>query len=833
MHNEKEIHIIFNPGKGEVGLRSITAVVGDRVGAMPKATRRGYSFAGWYTYPEGAGAPSDGHDGRITAEDTVDERFDDDIILYAHWQKVSKKAKKMPALNSLKKPITALIIAAVVLVAALIFVNYIVDIYTFVDEDGVEYTIKKNKGVYALYYDGSICDVNDEGYYQTNLGTLVDVDGETGEYEIYAVVDTDGTEELGFSRRVLMFKQLTYDMSSTKDLSKVIEKIEISNEHGEIVFNRGENNRFVIEGFESTLFSDETFAALANGCGYTISTQRLESPVRLEDGSIDLSEYGLVAETRTRIEYPEGEESKDTENDIDIPTHGDREDGVEVEYEYVPAKYTVTTMTGDKYTVILGDATVSGASYYAMYEGRDTVYILSGANLEKGALAPIESIVTPMIAYPTSMNNYFNVEDFTYRSDIDYTAIYMELFEKVLDIDRDTLLDLSEEELEEYQARYDEAIEKMDDEEYGKIYDEAFINNSNLITKFSFIPNDERENILDSKIPYKMSSDYMKGYFPNSDNIGQVLQLLYSMTFVEVIKLAPTDEDLIEYGLDEAAHVIKYTFLEETKEANGDTKVNKIFNHIEISEKKDGIYYAYSPNYDMIVAVSESQMPYLEWDDIDWYQREYFNASILHLNSIKLESPSFSVNFELDNSASLRDENGNIDEEAVKAGNDDKLKIYADGKLVDYNIMMTRPSGKTKLEHSNYNFKRFYTALMTASLEGTCELSEEEMAALRATPESECRIKLTISIDDGDYITKDENGNPTREKNSRCLVIRCYQYTERKAYLTIEELDSPDSPSNPENAQGKFYVLSSFCDKLVADAQRYLNEVEINASSKN
>ena len=73
MHNEKEIHIIFNPGKGEVGLRSITAVVGDRVGAMPKATRRGYSFAGWYTYPEGASSPSDGHDGRITAEDTVDE----------------------------------------------------------------------------------------------------------------------------------------------------------------------------------------------------------------------------------------------------------------------------------------------------------------------------------------------------------------------------------------------------------------------------------------------------------------------------------------------------------------------------------------------------------------------------------------------------------------------------------------------------------------------------------------------------------------------------------------------------------------------------------------
>ena len=40
----QEFQLIFDPGKGSVTLSRITAVIGDRVGAMPKAVRKGYIF---------------------------------------------------------------------------------------------------------------------------------------------------------------------------------------------------------------------------------------------------------------------------------------------------------------------------------------------------------------------------------------------------------------------------------------------------------------------------------------------------------------------------------------------------------------------------------------------------------------------------------------------------------------------------------------------------------------------------------------------------------------------------------------------------------------------
>ena len=65
---DKEIQLIFDPGKGSVNLHSVTAIEGDRVGAIPTPTRRGYIFGGWYTRPDGKGQ-------RITAETTADESF--------------------------------------------------------------------------------------------------------------------------------------------------------------------------------------------------------------------------------------------------------------------------------------------------------------------------------------------------------------------------------------------------------------------------------------------------------------------------------------------------------------------------------------------------------------------------------------------------------------------------------------------------------------------------------------------------------------------------------------------------------------------------------------
>ena len=100
------------------------------------------------------------------------------------------------------------------------------------------------------------------------------------------------------------------------------------------------------------------------------------------------------------------------------------------------------------------------------------------------------------------------------------------------------------------------------------------------------------------------------------------------------------------------------------------------------------------------------------------------------------------------------------------------------------------------------------------------DLTAEEMAAFRETPDGECLLKITINADDG----KGETAN---------IVYRFYRYTERKAYMTVEVLDSPTDSGSPEHGQGVFYVLRSFCDKLVADAYRFMEGTEIVVDSKN
>ena len=796
----QEIQLIFDPGKGGiVPLSRITAIVGDRVGAMPKPTRKGHIFAGWYLSPNGD--PRDPAAIRITAETTLDLTVlggaSEEATLVAKWEKpVAKSAvTQKTSLGTQKKAIAVLIVVAMMLALALGVVSFIVDIYGYEDLDGTEYTIKKKKGEYGLYLDGEICDVNKDGYYLTRLGTQLDVDPETGEYEIYAVVDTEGTEVVGVSQRVLMFKQLTYDQSSTTDASRVIKSYEIHNQNGSFTLERGDGNRFTVKDHPQAVLVDQLFAQLSNGCGYTISMQRLENPVRLPDGSIDYSEYGLAPEVR--VEKDEnGKEKLDG-------------DGNPVTYDYTPTWYTVTTMTNEAYTVTLGDATVSGAGYYARYADRDTVYVLSSTNLDAAVLQPIEALITPMMVYPMTLNTYFQVTNFTYHTDIDHDAISLGMLLEVAELDADDIKpDENGEYSEEIKAQLEEAAKKiaeMEEAAFAKMYNRYFEAHARLVTKFSFIDMDERTDTLYSSLPYQMSSDYMAGYLPNSDNIGTVLQSLYSMTFDGVAVLGPTDEDLEKYGLDYPAHTFSFVYK--------DGEDQEWSNYFSISEKtEDGMYYGYSEIYDMIVRIPESQATYLEWEEIDWYEREYFLFNIAHVQQIKLEGAGMDspVVFTMDNSKS--DQSNGV--------NSEKMEVYANGQLMDYTLTVTKPSGSQATETSLYNFKRFYQALLTASMEGNAELTEEEMQAFRETPDGECYLKITIHADDGKGETAD-------------LVYRFYRYTERKAYFTVEVLDGAVDSNTPENGQGTFYVLRSFCDKLVADAYRFMEGTEITVNSKN
>ena len=115
---EKEIQLIFDPGKGSVDIQSIHAYRGDRIGTLPKPQRRGYVFKGWYTQPQASAEDAL----RISSETVVDELISDGMTLYAYWEAPTKatRAKKVQnkksSLSTQKKAVWITAILTVLLI---------------------------------------------------------------------------------------------------------------------------------------------------------------------------------------------------------------------------------------------------------------------------------------------------------------------------------------------------------------------------------------------------------------------------------------------------------------------------------------------------------------------------------------------------------------------------------------------------------------------------------------------------------------------------------------------------------------------------------------------
>ena len=957
-----------------------------------------------------------------------------------------------------------LVLAVILLGVALFAVGRIVANIPieFVDpNDDTLYYIKKVDGAYALYtQSGEKCATTEDGYYITAYGTLVQVDAKTGEY----LVD---------SGRELIFPQLYYDVYNELGMtaypdSKIINRIDVQNIHGSYAFLRKELNTFILEGYPDVKFTPEAFAYLTNACAYPLSVMKLENPVRLPNGQIDLSEYGLCEEIRTRVE-----------------TNGD---GVqtESEYDYFPAKATLTVKSGEAYTLYFGDATISGTSFYAKYEGKDDVFILAGEGISKYITQSIESVISPSIVYPMNSTDYVCVKDFIIYSNIDYEKIDALMSEKFPNFDMNTA---TEEQIKEY----------------DRYYSEVFDSQSKKDCHFSFQDIDERKNSIYASLPFVSFLDYSEGYYINSSNASLMLQDLYDTNFVSTEKLSPSADDIEKYGLKNPYRIITYTYYYTEKDSEGKSREVEVFNKVYVSKQnKDGSYYAYSDMYDMIVCVDESSFEFLSWNELDWYDPSYMQFYIHHVTDMTFESSGRDIHFTLDSSQTLdgsyfpisgstfddgldnsyeikneggkyqlhangkpltpiynqdflimgipftagsaessdylfsevihtdtdgdgssdtymcyyynitfnsetgkyclyatvaasdgqgktvtsaerimanpsyssdcfitagfsqyaflvpkdsaagdalngvysrqgsgqwivadifitadgkyvlvtpnsgewarlsavandiyvadadtskltssgynytaggivetvytntgkeisfnsetgkfelydrasktrvnakKDEvapgiwcNGDfyltlssdlvtVNEETGDAGllkfaisSKYLASVYANGKELDYTFDKTDSLGNTEQKLAIYNFQQLYSALLYGSFEGVCELSEEEMAALRelddfSGADDRCMLKLTVSA-------KDMKGN------SKILVYRFYRISERKAYITIEALGSPDAQSSSKNGYGSFYVLSSYVEKLISDANKVLSGTPVDANSK-
>jgi hypothetical protein len=129
-----------------------------------------------------------------------------------------------------------------------------------------------------------------------------------------------------------------------------------------------------------------------------------------------------------------------------------------------------------------------------------------------------------------------------------------------------------------------------------------------------------------------------------------------------------------------------------------------------------------------------------------------------------------------------------------------------DGTTVEVNadtIVIEKPNGDkiTYIRYGTTLFRNLYETLMSTNIEGAYTMSAEEEAALIADP-SKLLMSVTVKT-----IYDTEN------------VYKLYSLTSRKAYLTI-------------NGNGGFYVNATRVQKILNDVERFMNNQQIDHSSK-
>ncbi len=834
------INVMLDAARGTVAVTSRETECGKPIGTLPKPTRKGYAFVGWYL-----------------GDELVDEgyvpQFQDDITLIARWEKRAGE-KKMTSLRRQKIMVAILLTVAVLLIAALVLVNHIVTIYPVVDEYQTEdgsiaeqtYYLRKKNGAYGMYRkDGSAVDKNDDGYYLADSGNQYSVDPETGKCELFAAVDYDPTkgEILEHSvNRVLMFGQIK---------QSDVYSIEVSNAHGGYRIYRNEKGDVKIEGFEDSMieYNGELYASLCVSCGYTLSKERLDlnSPnaPRNPDGSIDLAAYGLV--------------DRYDENGKLIS----------------PATYTITKarFEGDKcypsetsYTVIVGDATPAKNGYYAMLEGREGAIYVLDPMMEDATLQPLEALVTPRVTYPMPLTTIMRIQNFSLIHFDSFLGTEnleegnprpIVMFSYVpLDSRTDTLYTTtpyaSEMEFMEGYAIHDETVSDM----LMKFYELEILRCVSLgLTeeKMKQYGLDENVHWLYFESPMESNSD--TSYIQNAMVISQktekgtyyVASYLYDM-IVEI------DQHYLSFLELEQKNWYEQYFISQNiayvdymkMEINGKTYEFTMDNSLTYT------YYIASDGTPTLVNFTKGTLHKNKNDGRYGFQPMGENK-VYDIHYVDFENGTFKA--KSDQTIYMVG-----DKELILETDASNMFVYCEQynnpnnpenpHQLDYQIVHTYvdDKGQTRAETINAidNFRRFWIQdWYWLSLEG--DVDPDDFEALTgmtvedyiAAKGEDCYASVTVNIEDmaksfNHYTYKDENGNTVKlyeENNQRYIIYRFYRYSERKAMVTVEIVENFDENGNPipdpTKVVGRFYVLSSYLDMMGEDLEKIINEERV------
>ena len=154
----------------------------------------------------------------------------------------------------------AIVLAAVLLLSAVFAVVYYFTSRTvFYDWDDTKYYIRAVDGVYIMEdKEGNLLPMTEDKNYITVLGTILQVDPETGDFKVVAAVPTTGTETLQFSYYNGEFDVLLYPLLERAQ----IRSIEVCNEKDSFAFVKNDQGTFEIEGYPGIPFDANMFSTV-------------------------------------------------------------------------------------------------------------------------------------------------------------------------------------------------------------------------------------------------------------------------------------------------------------------------------------------------------------------------------------------------------------------------------------------------------------------------------------------------------------------------------------------------------------------------------------------
>lgn len=734
-----------------------------------------------------------------------------------------EQRKKSSLLRRWRIIIIVSVLLALVAGIALYFVYDLANnTITYVDPaDGTSYTIKLDNGIWKMYdKKGNLLPTEEAfGYYVTSSGTFVDLKEDSGTYYTRAIPDTS-EGELTEYEKVLIFKHIK---------QSDIRSIEVHNQVDDYTFYRynietmkpDDKSDFVLRGSPLLTVKGDIIAALAVGAGYPLANMRVEDPIKASDGALDLHEYGLAPEKRTRTEKNENGED------------------VTVEYDYKPSYYIITSTKGEQFKMLIGDRIINGGGYYAQYveitangeKPRNKIYVLGSELLENALLAEAKVLITPGIAYPVTSNDYYNVTDFTINHKVDgkmqnVVAFSFDSSNRANTVRSSMPYIFTDGRSDAYQPNYDKIDKCLLAFMQPTIIDIAVLSP----TQAERAEYGLMSPVLDADGNHVLNENGTKKYVYDSayvvsfkrtakDNDGNTVNFLQTVYVSEP---------------NESGNYYSYTVLEFLD----DTSMSNV----------SGI------TFDMICEVSGDTFNFLKYDEFDWIYPFVLESAIKYTTNITIEKPDYSASFDIitsqkdkytgtsiaakkngeavtttfgmlnftdtqgnswyigQNEMEVYDSKGNkvvpvnqktgtneigekikYLEEPIKDSNGNL--IYA--KLNEIKIVYANGTTRTYVRYHTMIFKKFFASINSLAIIDDYYLSAEDEAALVAD-QSKHLAKISITNTEGSTLSVD-----------------FYSITARKAYIIV-------------NGEGGFYVPISSVQQIFDNAEKFFNCENIN-----